>query len=38
MMTRLRAHKPGDVVRVRLWRDGKEETVDVTLQASKPRS
>jgi hypothetical protein len=37
MMTRLRAHKPGDVVRVRLWRDGKEETVDVTLQASKPR-
>lgn len=37
MMDRLRSHKPGDVVRVRLWRGGKEETVEVTLRASKPR-
>jgi serine protease Do len=37
MMTRLRSHKPGDVVRVRIWRDGKEETVEVTMRASKPK-
>jgi S1-C subfamily serine protease len=37
MMTRLRSHTPGDVVRVRIWRDGKEETVEVTMRASKPK-
>jgi Zn-dependent M28 family amino/carboxypeptidase len=37
MMARLRTHKPGDVVKIKLWRDGKEETVDVTLRAAKPK-
>lgn len=37
MMGKLRAHKPGDVVKVTIWRDGKEQVVEVTLRASKPR-
>lgn len=38
MMARLREHKPGDVVKVVLWRAGRELPVDVTLRASKPRA
>ena len=37
MMTKLRSHKPGDVVKVKLWRDGKDVEVDVTLRAAKPK-
>ena len=37
MMTKLRTHKPGDVVKVKLWRDGKDVEVDVTLRAAKPK-
>ena len=37
MMARLRDHKPGDKVKVKLWRDGKETEVEVTLKASKPQ-
>ena len=37
MMSRLREHQPGDQVRILLRRDGKEETVTVTLKASRPR-
>ncbi len=37
MMSKLRAHKPGDVVKVKIWRDGKEQELEVTLRASKPR-
>ena len=37
MMARLREHQPGDQVRIVLRRDGKEETVIVTLKASRPR-
>ncbi len=37
MMSKLREHKPGDVVKVVIWRDGKEMPVEVTLRASKPR-
>ncbi len=35
MMAKLREHKPGDVVKVVVWRDGKEIPLDVTLKASK---
>lgn len=38
MMKKLREHKPGDVVDILLWRDGKESTVKVTLKASTPRT
>ncbi len=37
MMAKLREHKPGDVVKIMLRRDGKEQEVTVTLKASKPR-
>jgi hypothetical protein len=37
MMARLREHQPGDRVKITLRRDGKEETVTVTLKASQPR-
>ena len=37
MMKRLREQKPGDVVKVKLWRDGKEMEVEVTLRAAKPK-
>ncbi len=37
MMTKLRSHKPGDVVKVKLWRGGKDVEVDVTLRAAKPK-
>ena len=37
MMTKLRAHKPGDVVKVKVWRDGKDIEMDVTLRAAKPK-
>ena len=37
MMTKLRSHKPGDVVKVKLWRGGKDMEVDVTLRAAKPK-
>jgi Zn-dependent M28 family amino/carboxypeptidase len=37
MMARLREHQPGDQVKIVLRRDGKEETVTVTLKASQPR-
>lgn len=37
MMTKLRAQKPGDVVKVKVWRDGKEIELDVTLRAAKPK-
>ena len=34
MMTKLRASKPGDIAKIRILRDGKEITLDVTLKAS----
>jgi S1-C subfamily serine protease len=34
-MERLREHEPGDVVKLKILRDGKETMVDVTLKASK---
>jgi hypothetical protein len=34
---RLGVHQPGDQVRIILRRDGREETVTVTLKASRPR-
>ena len=37
MMAKLRSHKPGDVVKVKVWRDGKEIELDVTLRAAKPK-
>lgn len=37
MMTKLRAHKPGDVVKVKVWRAGKDIELDVTLRAAKPK-
>ena len=37
MMAKLRAHKPGDIAKVKIWRDGKEMEVDVTLRAAKPK-
>ena len=37
MMSKLRTHKPGDVVKVRIWREGDVSEVDVTLRPSKPR-
>jgi len=37
MMTKLRNHKPGDVVKVKVWRAGKEIELDVTLRAAKPK-
>jgi len=37
MMAKLRSHKPGDVVKVKVWRDGKEMELDVTLRAAKPK-
>lgn len=37
MMTKLRSHKPGDIAKVKIWRDGKEMEVDVTLRAAKPK-
>jgi S1-C subfamily serine protease len=35
LMERLREHEPGDVVKLKILRDGKETMVDVTLKASK---
>lgn len=35
MMERLREHNPGDVVKIRLKREGAEQTVEVKLRASK---
>jgi S1-C subfamily serine protease len=35
MMERLREHNPGDVVKVKLIRDGAERVVEVKLRASK---
>lgn len=37
MMAKLRSHKPGDIVKVKVWRDGKEMELDVTLRAAKPK-
>lgn len=37
MMANLREHKPGDEVKIKLRRDGKEMEVTVKLKASKPR-
>ena len=37
MMAKLRGHKPGDVVKVKVWREGKEVELDVTLRAAKPK-
>jgi S1-C subfamily serine protease len=37
MMAKLRSHKPGDVVKVKVWRDGKELELEVTLKAAKPK-
>ena len=37
MMTKLRAHKPGDVAKVKIWRDGKDIELDVTLRAAKSK-
>jgi Zn-dependent M28 family amino/carboxypeptidase len=37
MMAKLRGHKAGDVVKVKVWREGKELELDVTLKAAKPR-
>ena len=37
MMDQLRKHAPGDKVKIKLRRDGKELEVDVTMKASKPR-
>ena len=37
MMAKLRGHKPGDVVKVKVWRDGKELELEVTLKAAKPK-
>jgi hypothetical protein len=37
MMAKLRSHKPGDVVKVKVWREGKEVELDVTLRAAKPK-
>jgi hypothetical protein len=35
LMERLRDHEPGDVVKMRIIRDGQEMVVDVTMKASK---
>ncbi|MBM4099562.1 MAG: M28 family peptidase [Planctomycetes bacterium] len=37
MMAKLRSHKPGDVVKLKVWREGKEVELDVTLRAAKPK-
>ena len=37
MMAKLRGHKPGDVVKVKVWRDGMDVELDVTLRAAKPK-
>jgi hypothetical protein len=37
MMSRLRSHKPGDVVKIVVVRDGKEIPLDVKLKAGRPR-
>ena len=37
MMKHLRDHKPGDVVKVKVWREGAELELSVTLRASKPK-
>jgi S1-C subfamily serine protease len=37
LMERLRDHEPGDVVKMKILRDGKEQVVDVTMKASSPR-
>ncbi len=37
MMGKLRDANAGDKVKVRIWRDGKELEIEVTLRASKPR-
>jgi len=37
MMDQLRKHAPGDKVKIKLRRDGKEIEVDVTMKASKSR-
>ena len=37
MMAKLRNHKPGDVVKVKIWRAGKDMELDVTLRAAKPK-
>lgn len=38
MMSKLREHKPGDVVKVTVLREGKELPIEVTLRAAEPRS
>jgi S1-C subfamily serine protease len=35
LMERLRDHEPGDVVKMKIIREGKEMMVDVTMKASK---
>jgi S1-C subfamily serine protease len=35
LMERLRDHEPGDVVKLKILREGKEIMIDVTLKASK---
>jgi S1-C subfamily serine protease len=35
LMERLREHQPGDVVKMKILRDGKEFMVDVTLKPSR---
>ena len=37
LMERLRDHEPGDVVKLKVVRDGKEIMVDVTMKASKQK-
>ena len=37
LMERLREQEPGDVVKMKILRDGKEIMVDVTMKASKPK-
>ncbi|MGA1265825.1 MAG: M20/M25/M40 family metallo-hydrolase [Phycisphaerales bacterium] len=37
LMERLRDHEPGDVVKMKILRDGTEQVVDVTMKASSPR-
>jgi len=37
MMAKLRGHKPGDVVKLKVWRAGTDIELDVTLRAAKPK-
>ncbi len=37
MMGKLRDANAGDKVKLKVWREGKEMEIEVTLKASKPR-